>query len=310
MAGETNRTIFTMPSDRELQFTRFFHAPRDLLFKMWTDPAHIVQWWGPIGFKTESLEMDVRPGGAWKLVMHGPDGKEYHNQIAYVEVVNPKRLIYNHLGQDGPQTVKFQVTVTFEEVGEKTQLTMRMVFPSDSERDAVVKKYAADKGAVQTIERLAEHLVNTPYRKILVTRHFDAPRELVFKAWIEPKQMAQWWGPSGFSNPICKLDVRVGGAIYIVMRSPDGLEHPMGGVFHEIIEPERLVFTANAQDNEGKTLLEAQIVANFHQEERKTKLTLEATGIGLAPPAAQMLAGMEAGWSQSLVRLGSLWTHN
>jgi uncharacterized protein YndB with AHSA1/START domain len=310
MASESNKAVFTMPSDRELQITRFFDAPRDLVFKMWTDPAHIVQWWGPIGFKTESLEMDVRPGGIWKLVMHGPDGKDYQNKIVYSEVVKPKRLIYNHLGQDGTEAVKFQVTVTFEEIGEKTHLTMRMTFPSATERDLVIKRYAADKGAVQTIERLAAHIANTPYRKILITRHFDAPREQVFRAWTDPKALIQWWGPSGFTNPVCKLDVRVGGAIYIVMRSPEGLEHPMGGVFHEIVEPERLVFTLIPHDKDGQPLLEALTIATFAQEGQKTELTLEASAIGLAPPAIQMLAGMEMGWSQSLVSLASLWADN
>jgi uncharacterized protein YndB with AHSA1/START domain len=90
-------------------------------------------------------------------------------------------------------------------------------------------------------------------REVVITRVFDAPRGLVFKAWTDPKHMAQWWGPRGFTNPICELDARVGGAWRIVMRSPAGIEYPCGGVYREIVEPERLVFTNIATDNDGKS---------------------------------------------------------
>src|ERR1700678_1250094 len=81
-------------------------------------------------------------------------------------------------------------------------------------------------------------------RELVLTRTFDAPRSLVFKAWIDPKHLAQWWGPKGFTNPVCDMDVRPGGAIRIVMRAPDDApaqfrgDHPMTGVFREIVEPE------------------------------------------------------------------------
>src|SRR6266576_3421118 len=69
---------------------------------------------------------------------------------------------------------------------------------------------------------------------LVLTRVFDAPRELVFKAWTDTKHMAQWWGPNGFTNPVCELDARAGGAIRIDMRAPDGAVYPMKGVFEEI----------------------------------------------------------------------------
>ena len=156
--AEKAKTILTMPSDREMVITRVFDAPRELVFRAWTRPEHITQWWGPRGFRTENVAMDVRAGGAWQLVMHGPDGKEYHNRVAYVEVMRPEKLVYRHEGEDGDEPVRFEVTTTFEDEGGKTKLTMRMVFPSAAERDAVVQKYGADKGAVQTVERLGEHL--------------------------------------------------------------------------------------------------------------------------------------------------------
>jgi uncharacterized protein YndB with AHSA1/START domain len=146
------------PSDRELVVTRLFDAPRELLFEVWTDPKHIVQWWGPRGFTTTSTEMDARPGGVWRLTMHGPDGVDYKSRIVYIEVVKPKRLVYKHAGEDKDEAVKFQVTVTFEEVGAKTRLTMQMVFETAAERDFVVEKHGAEQGAVETFDRLGEHI--------------------------------------------------------------------------------------------------------------------------------------------------------
>src|ERR1700740_1278719 len=80
-------------------------------------------------------------------------------------------------------------------------------------------------------------------REIVITRVFDAPREAVFKAWTDAKELAQWWGPKGFTNPVCEIDARVGGAIRIHMRSPDGTVYPMKGEFREIVPPERLGLT-------------------------------------------------------------------
>lgn len=88
--------------------------------------------------------------------------------------------------------------------------------------------------------------------ELVITRTIDAPCSLVFNAWTDPRHMAQWWGPHGFTNPVCELDVRPGGAIRIVMRAPDGTDYPMTGVFHEIKEPERLVITTAVDDKDGQ----------------------------------------------------------
>ncbi len=140
-------------------------------------------------------------------------------------------------------------------------------------------------------------------RELVITRIFDAPRELVFKAWTDPRHVAQWWGPKGFTNPVCEMDLRPGGALRIVMRAPDGAEHPMRGVFREVVEPERLVFTNIAVDAQGNTLLEGLTIVTFAEHGGKTKLTLHTSAAGVAAEAAQMLAGMAQGWTESLDRL-------
>jgi uncharacterized protein YndB with AHSA1/START domain len=140
-------------------------------------------------------------------------------------------------------------------------------------------------------------------RDLVLTRVIDAPADLVFRMWTEPKYMAQWWGPHGFTNPVCEMDVRPGGAMRIHMTGPDGTVYPMVGTFQEVVAGKRLVFMAIAQDHDGNALLESLTTVTFEDLGRKTKLTVDARAVGLAPIAPQMLAGMEAGWIQTLERL-------
>lgn len=140
-------------------------------------------------------------------------------------------------------------------------------------------------------------------REVVITRVFDAPRLLVFKMWIDPKHLKVWWGPKGFINPVCEVDARVGGAWRIVMRAPNGEEYPCGGVYREIVEPERLVFTNIATDKDGSPVLDGLTTVTFAELGGKTKLALQARAVAVVPYAAAYLAGMEMGWTQSLERL-------
>jgi uncharacterized protein YndB with AHSA1/START domain len=141
---------------------------------------------------------------------------------------------------------------------------------------------------------------------LVITRVFDAPRELVFKAWTDTRHMARWWGPKGFTNPVCELEVRSGGAIRIHMRAPNGVVYPMSGVFEEITEPERLVFVSSALDEKGNSMFDVLNTVTFAEQRGKTTLTVQARVLKATAQAPQYLKGMEAGWSQSLDRLGDL----
>jgi uncharacterized protein YndB with AHSA1/START domain len=144
-----------------------------------------------------------------------------------------------------------------------------------------------------------------PAQELVLTRVFDAPRALVFAAWTDPKRLAEWWGPRGFTNPRCEADARAGGAIRIDMRAPDGAVYPMDGRFREVTPPERLVFTSAALDETGKPLFTVLNSVAFAEERGKTVLTLRARVIETTDRAAPYLKGMEAGWTQSLERLGA-----
>ncbi len=141
---------------------------------------------------------------------------------------------------------------------------------------------------------------------VVITRTFDAPRALVWQAWTDPKMMAQWFGPRGFTASVPELDVRVGGALRIVMHGPDGNDYPMKGVFTEVRAPERLVFTNVPVDKDGNHLMEGETSVAFAEHDGKTTLTVKSHMVGLVPIAQQMLAGMEAGWTQSIDKLQEL----
>jgi uncharacterized protein YndB with AHSA1/START domain len=141
--------------------------------------------------------------------------------------------------------------------------------------------------------------------ELFIERTFDAPRDLLFKVWTESAHVAQWWGPEVFTNPVCEVDPRPGGAILIHMRAPDGAVYPMTGTFEEVVPPARLVFVAAAIDENGAPFLEDRTTVTFAEQGGKTKMTLRATVTRATPEAAGALGGMEEGWNQSLDKLAA-----
>jgi len=111
-------------------------------------------------------------------------------------------------------------------------------------------------------------------RELVITRIFDAPRHLVFQAWTEPDRVARWWGPQGFVTTYWDMDIRPGGTFRVCMRSPTGAEHWKQGVYREIVEPERLVFSFAWEDADGKPGHETLVTVTFAERGGKTELTL------------------------------------
>ena len=138
--------------DRELRLSRVLDAPVELVWEVFTDPNHIAQWWGPNGFKNTITRMEVKPGGKWDLVMHGPDGTDYKNESVYLEVVTHRKIVFEHVSP------KFTATIGFEGRGEQTLLTWHMLFESAEQFIQVVKTFKADEGLKQNIEKLSRYL--------------------------------------------------------------------------------------------------------------------------------------------------------
>jgi uncharacterized protein YndB with AHSA1/START domain len=154
----TAKSSIDLESDvKAIVGSRVIDAPRALVWSVWTGPKHLAQWWGPDGFSTTTSAFDFKTGGVWRFVMRGPDGRDYENRITFDKIVKPERLEYHHGGGDDVEPVQFRTTVTFEDLGGKTRVTLRGVFPSAEERARVIRDYGADKGLVQTLGRLDEY---------------------------------------------------------------------------------------------------------------------------------------------------------
>jgi uncharacterized protein YndB with AHSA1/START domain len=140
-------------------------------------------------------------------------------------------------------------------------------------------------------------------REVTITRLVDAPRSLVFKAWTDPGMLAQWWGPKGFTAPVCEFDARLGGLFRIHMRAPDGTIYPMRGEIREFVPMERLVFTNIAVDVADKPIIEGLTEVRFADEDGKTRLTIQTRGTAVVDYAVAHLQGMEMGWTMSIDKL-------
>lgn len=146
---------------------------------------------------------------------------------------------------------------------------------------------------------------------LVIERVFDAPRELVWRAWTDPEHLMRWWGPKGYTCPVCEIDLRVGGKYLNCMRSPEGRDYWGTGVFREIVPNERLVMTDSFADEHGNVVpashydmtgsmpLEMLITVTFEDLGGKSKMTLRHSGI----PAGEDRDGAQQGWSESFDKL-------
>ncbi|MBN2118957.1 MAG: SRPBCC domain-containing protein [Anaerolineales bacterium] len=147
--------------------------------------------------------------------------------------------------------------------------------------------------------------------ELVITRIFDVPRELVWKAWTDPRHFMRWWGPKDFTAPFCEIDLRVGGRYLNCMRSPDGHEYWTTGVYREIVPLEKLVYTDSFGDEEGNVVSaayygmspdfprETLVTVTFEDYDGKTKMTLRHSDL----PAGEMSEQTGTGWNESFDKL-------
>lgn len=138
--------------DRELRTVTTLQAPIEIVWKVWTDPEHIVQWWGPKGFTSTIETMDFRQGGEWRLMLHGPDGTNYPNRSIFTEIVPFKKIVFEHFNPH------FIATIEFDSNGEETEIDWSSQFDSVEMREIIVKAHKADEGQKQNIEKLKSYL--------------------------------------------------------------------------------------------------------------------------------------------------------
>jgi uncharacterized protein YndB with AHSA1/START domain len=139
-------------SDREIVSARTFEAPRERVFEAFCDPSRLARWWGPNGFTSTVHALDPRPGGSWRLTMHGPDGTDYPSESVFLEVVKPARIVFRHLSSGHP----YEMEISLEERGSGTRVTWRMRHATASEC-AKVRPFVVEANE-QNFDRLAAEL--------------------------------------------------------------------------------------------------------------------------------------------------------
>jgi uncharacterized protein YndB with AHSA1/START domain len=298
--------------------SRVIKAPCKLVFKAWTDPKQMAQWWSPQDVECRSVSADVKIGGAYRIHMVSKKGD--HIAIGKYEQIIPNKRLQFTWEWETYAMPDSRVTVEFEDLGKTTRLTFTHAgFPDQEDATdhkkgwtSAIKKFARlieqnkinnGKPGIKSVTAKIKAREDYDGREFTITREFDAPRELVFKAWTDSNQVAQWWGPRGFTNPVCEWDPRPGSAIHVVMRAPNGTDYPMGGEFREIVAPERLVFTSGALDEKGNLLFEFLHTVTFIERSGKTKLTIQSRVVKTTAEANKYIGGFEAGMTQSLGRL-------
>jgi uncharacterized protein YndB with AHSA1/START domain len=148
----------TWALDREIVLSRVIAAPRARVFQAFTDPAQITRWFGPEGFTTETLEIDIRVGGSWRFTYTGPDGSRYENRMVFLRIDAPSLLEMEHGTDKDDDPTRFHVTITFDEQSDgKCVLTLRQLHPTKAQRDAGIGFGAVEYG-YQTLDKLARHL--------------------------------------------------------------------------------------------------------------------------------------------------------
>jgi uncharacterized protein YndB with AHSA1/START domain len=312
----------------ELKITRVFDAPREVVWKAWTDPKIQMQWMGPRGFTTTELDMPITPGARWRRTMEGlvpATGQSVTlKQHGTIREVKPPELFVFSFAWDVPSDVGLSnmdleeniVTVRLEERGNKTVMTFTQgPFLSASACDghtggwnSAFDKFMEFLDASQPPrppdpDRVPDSVSNEVPTELHLRRFFKAPRDLVFAAWTNPEMLAQWWAPKGFTIPRCEFEAKGGGNIYIEMKAPDGTVYPMSGRVVEFFPPYRFHFTAKALDVSGNAIFENWNSVFLEEKNGGTELTLDVHVMSMTDAAPMYLKGMKQGWSQSLEKL-------
>lgn len=243
--------LVTYPSPTELHFSRFIAAPLTWVWRAHVEQGQLERWWGPAGFSITTLEMDVRSGGRWQFILHGPGVSPDPNApfgglptgdpnlIQYEDVVPQERLVWSQSDLDGRM---FHVTTTFQAEGDGTRLETTLRLPSEAERNA--KATDAVPGHASSTGRLEAYL-RQPHHELSFTRVLPAPVSQVWSAWTVREQLMPWFCPPPWQVTECEIDLRPGGAFRTLMQGPDGERHDLLNCYL-VVEPERRLVWTNA----------------------------------------------------------------
>ena len=275
---------------RELIISRVLNAPAALVWEVWTKPEHIIKWWGPNGFTTTSQSMEVKPGGLWRFMMHGPDGRDYPNKIIFLEVDPPKKLTYKHSGDEDTESINFHVTITFENLGNKTNLIMHSVFASAAELQRLNKEYNAIEGGEKHIGRLDEYLNAMQSEPIVIERTYNATVATVWKAITDNNEMKKWYFDIAAFKPEPGFEFQFTG------QGKEGEKYVHLCKVIEVVKEKKLTYSWRYDGFEGNSLVTFELCAQGNG----TKLILTHTGLETFPATANNAFAKEnfiEGWT-------------
>lgn len=320
-----------------LLITRNFNAPQDRVFRAFTEPALLKRWWAPKGWTTPYVSVDCHKGGLFHYCMRSPEGQAIWGKGIFRELEAPRRIVYidsfadeeghtvepAHYGMSTDHPSESRVTIAFTKHKDGTKVTLRHQIPRFfPEREMM------QQGWNEMLDRLEVLLAETTMQvrkeehETIFTRLFAVPREHLFNAWLDPELMAEWWGPHGFTNPLCITDPKPGGSFRIVMRAPDGVDQSVIGEYLAIEAPHRLVFTdmiddapaefleqLNKQRHGGKYSSAPKMTNEllFEEQQGKTQLTLRTRFESNTDRDVILKVGYAEGMAESLERLEALF---
>ncbi len=296
---------------------RVYEAPVKAVWDAWTDPEQVGKWWGPRGFTITTHSKDLRPGGSWVYTMHGPDGIDYPNSTKYFEVEKYAKLVYDH-GAHGDRPPLFRVTVLFSDLKGKTKMDMTMAFATPEVAEES-RKFIKSAGGNSTWDRLAEYLEkeSTGKETFVINRTFDAPLEVMFDMWTNPKHFAQWLAPKGFQMEFLRADIQSGGSTFYCM-SGNGMKMYGRAQYIEIHKPDRLIYTQQfCDENENvtrhpmaptwpETMKTTVLLTSEGPDQTRVSITWEIVGEATRAEMDTFIqgrAGMSQGWGGSLDKL-------
>ena len=298
----------------EIYIERLYDAPIKAVWSAWVEPEQVAQWWGPRGFTITNQSKDVRTGGNWNYIMHGPDGVDYPNSTKFLEVEKHSRMVYDH-GGNADQPPLFRVTVQFTDLSGKTKMEMIMALAT-AEAATETKKFIKQANGNSTWDRLAEYLeMNSKQHDIFVINQtFDAPLAAMFNMWTDTKHLSHWTGPAGSQVDFVKADIKPGGASFTCMTVGGGTKMYGKANYLEIEKPTRLVYTQSFCDENQKItrhpmaptwpeVMKTTVVFAAESPTR-TRVTLTWEVAGNATPIERETfnkakAGMAQGWGGS-----------
>ncbi len=303
----------------DLEIVRIIDAPREEVWKAWTEPQRLMGWHGPKGYTCPLARLDVREGGESFTAMQSSEGDMIYSKGTYTEVIRPARLVitdsfadkdgnivsptYYKMGSEFPE--QMLLALEFEDLDGRTRMTLRHMGLAKISAD---DRNGMEQGWNESLDKLEESL-KTRFTamedelRVVTERTFDAPKEKVFQAITDPAMVPQWWGPRIMETDVEKMDVKPGGKWRIVQKDPEGKEYAFRGVYKDIIPGKKVSYTMEWEEMPGHVLVET---ITFEERGGKTRLIDEAKYESAEDMRGMLETGMESGALESMERLAAL----